>query len=110
LPDFSWHKIPRLEKYTKKTTKYTKWPQPLPTPLIQDTPTFTQIGILSLKIYHLATLSAGTVRSLFDCRKIFFFIFFFGFLVLDKIAKTAALKKFVPGLPDGIISKPKIPI
>jgi hypothetical protein len=26
LPDFSWHNIPKWEKYTKITTKYTSWP------------------------------------------------------------------------------------
>jgi hypothetical protein len=26
LPYFSWYKIPKREKYTKMTTKYTKWP------------------------------------------------------------------------------------
>jgi hypothetical protein len=26
VPDFSWHKIPKREKYTKMTTKYTKCP------------------------------------------------------------------------------------
>jgi hypothetical protein len=26
LPDFSWYSIPKREKYTIMTTKYTKWP------------------------------------------------------------------------------------
>jgi protoporphyrinogen oxidase len=30
LPDFSWYNVPKREKYTKMTTKFTKWPLDIP--------------------------------------------------------------------------------
>jgi hypothetical protein len=71
LPDFSWYNIPKRGKIYQSTTKYTKWTQNMYTKWtehlpnghkiyqhlpLQDPPKFTQIGILGLKIYHLATL------------------------------------------------------
>jgi hypothetical protein len=69
LPDFSWHNMPKRGKWYHIATTlpngrkihelavlYSKWTkifQPFP---IQGPPKFTQIGIFSLKIYHLATL------------------------------------------------------
>jgi hypothetical protein len=45
LPDFSWYGIPKREKYTKITTKYTKWQSNIPNGhktyqhlFLQDTP------------------------------------------------------------------------
>jgi hypothetical protein len=65
LPDFSWYNIPKWEKLQQVTFKYTKWPQNIPNGhkiyqhlSLQDPPKFTQIGILGLKICHLATLFA----------------------------------------------------
>jgi hypothetical protein len=49
--------IPHCHKIYQIATKYTKWPynyQRLP---LQHPPKFTQIGLLGLKICHLATLA-----------------------------------------------------
>jgi hypothetical protein len=61
LPDFSFYSIPKSGKIYQTTTKYTKWPRiqqkagKLAIPL-QDPPKFTKIGIIGLKICHLAIL------------------------------------------------------
>jgi hypothetical protein len=52
-------------KYTKMATKYTKWPS------LKDTPTFTQIGIFGLKIYHLATMDQSFSCVLFISKQCF---------------------------------------
>jgi hypothetical protein len=86
LPDFSWFKNTKMGKIYQMTTNYTKRPQTIPNghklyqtainypkwPYnnpngheiyqhyhFQEPPKFTQIGILGLKINHLATLLLG---------------------------------------------------
>jgi hypothetical protein len=63
LPDFSWYKIPKREKYTKLPRNITKDRKNGPLfhkiyqhPPLKDPPKFTQIGIFGLKTNHLATL------------------------------------------------------
>jgi hypothetical protein len=70
LPVFSWYNIPKRGiiyqitiKSTKMATKYTKQSKNRPNVHIisqhlplQDPPKFTQLGIMGLKMCHLATL------------------------------------------------------
>jgi hypothetical protein len=56
-------KKPNVRKIYHMATKYTY--QHL---LLQDSPTFTQIGIFGLKIYHLATLTLHSSHLKFDSK------------------------------------------
>jgi hypothetical protein len=83
-------------------TKYTKWPQNIPNGLynyqhlpLQNPPKFTQIGIIGLKICHLATL-AVTAETLNAAPNLFF----------DN-ASLEFNKGSEPGLPDGLFSNQK---
>jgi hypothetical protein len=67
--DFNWYNIPEREKIYPITMKCTQWPQNVPNSSKKTkwpknisrfsnlgAPKFTQIGILGLKIKHMATL------------------------------------------------------
>jgi hypothetical protein len=55
LPDYSWCNVPKTGKINPMTVKCTKWLLKCHHFPFQGTPKHTQIAILGMKKYHLAT-------------------------------------------------------
>jgi hypothetical protein len=101
--------IPNNRKIYQMAIKYTK-KQPLQ---LQDPPKVTQIGILGLKICHLATPVRGVGKR---TRDLSLFILFHHHLATEPQNGRFFANHFdkatilLAGLPDGMFFKPKIQI
>jgi hypothetical protein len=78
LPDFSWYGIPKREKYTKITTKYTKWQSNIPNGhktyqhlFLQDTPKNCPYWDFWFEKNNLATLHSWRQKTFISSKKAF---------------------------------------